>query len=163
MADFLFSVTEKNTLSQKIKTLTKSDYNALADSRVLERGESYFNHGAVYPNITIELGSIEAEVDGSEDYEVDLEQIGMDVFGACSCPYNFGGICKHLVAVLLHLQHNVGIQDLVKADITELVIQQQKQKQKDFEKYVKSLDKATLQKLVLELATEEFRREALEV
>ena len=62
MADLLFTVTEKQTFSKKIKTLTKSDYNALADRRVLERGESYFNNGAVYPNITIELGNIEAEV-----------------------------------------------------------------------------------------------------
>lgn len=162
MGDLLFTVTEKKTLSKKIKTLTKSDYNALADNRVLERGESYFNHGAVYPNITIELGNIEAEVDGSEDYEVSLEQVEMNVFGHCSCPYSFGGICKHLVAVLLHLQHNVRILDLAKADITKAVIQQQKQNKKDFEKYVKSLDKVTLQKLVLAFATDEFRQEILE-
>jgi uncharacterized Zn finger protein len=76
---------------------------ALATPESFARGRSYFDDGAV--SDLIRRGDrLTAEVEGSElaPYQVSIRLHGGGVADArCSCPYDWGGYCKHIVAVLL--------------------------------------------------------------
>jgi len=82
---------------------TAADIDELASASSVERGYDYFHSGAV-SEIVRRGDMIMAEVAGSSyrPYEV---QITLDENGIldadCSCPYDWGGYCKHIVAVLL--------------------------------------------------------------
>lgn len=84
-------------------TLTREQAIAGATSQSIERGEDYAAFGAVVS--AVRQGSVlrgEVEGSGYDPYTVVV------VFGArgveraeCTCPYDWGGHCKHIVAVLL--------------------------------------------------------------
>lgn len=84
-------------------TLTEAAVRDLARSQSYDRGEDYYEHGAVREVIR-RSSHLRAAVEGSqyEPYQVriELDETGI-VDTACSCPYDHGGICKHRVAVLL--------------------------------------------------------------
>jgi len=84
-------------------TLTETVVRELARPQSYDRGENYYDEGAVV-ELVRRGETIRAAVEGSqyEPYQVriDLEETGV-VDTACSCPYDHGGICKHRVAVLL--------------------------------------------------------------
>lgn len=46
---------------------------------------------------------MKAKVQGSQLYEVRLELDEPDFDAVCTCPYDWGGYCKHIVATLLKL------------------------------------------------------------
>jgi uncharacterized Zn finger protein len=84
-------------------TLTEAAVRELARPQSYDRGENYYDEGAVV-EIIRRGETLRAAVEGSqyEPYQVriDLDETGV-VDTACSCPYDHGGICKHRVAVLL--------------------------------------------------------------
>jgi uncharacterized Zn finger protein len=84
-------------------TVTESAVRDLARPQSYDRGENYYDEGAVL-EIAQRGERIRAAVAGSqyEPYQVriELDETGV-VDTACSCPYDHGGICKHRVAVLL--------------------------------------------------------------
>jgi hypothetical protein len=45
--------------------------------------------------------SLTAEVRGTRLYGVEIEVSGTEILADCSCPYDWGGYCKHIGAVLL--------------------------------------------------------------
>jgi hypothetical protein len=88
----------------------------LAGPRVVERGRAYFMQGRV----TIEAMSrstIEATVDGTDLYEVQLERVSSRSRGpfggidwSCSCPAaEDGSFCKHCVAVALTAEREFAV------------------------------------------------------
>lgn len=85
-------------------TFTEADIRAGASAQSFSRGVSYYNDGAVLK--VIGRGAlITAEVEGS-DYEPYEVTVKLDADGGidsadCTCPYDYGGYCKHIVAVLL--------------------------------------------------------------
>ena len=71
------------------------------------RGESYFRSGAVV-SLTQRQQSLQAEVEGNDvtPYRVTIDFDGGGVTHTdCTCPYSFGGWCKHIVATLLACIH----------------------------------------------------------
>ena len=84
-------------------TVTEAAIKRLARSKSYDRGENYYDQGAVI-DVTHRGDTLRGEVEGSqyEPYQVrvELDDTGI-VETACSCPYDHGGICKHRVAVLL--------------------------------------------------------------
>jgi uncharacterized Zn finger protein len=67
------------------------------------RGQAYCHEGAVGP-IVRRADTVQAEVAGSlpEPYHVTLLFTGpLEVRARCTCPYDWGGWCKHIVATLL--------------------------------------------------------------
>lgn len=67
-----------------------------------QRGEQYYQSGAVISLIQRD-SVLSAKVVGSDydPYEVQIEFEDGEIFAECSCPYDWGGWCKHIVAVLL--------------------------------------------------------------
>ncbi len=83
--------------------LTESLIRQNTTTESFKRGENYYRQGAVLK--VIRRGNlVQSYVEGSE-YEPYEVQITLDDRGVavatCSCPYDWGGWCKHIVAVLL--------------------------------------------------------------
>ncbi len=94
-------------------TFTESDIRSLATAQSFARGENYYHDGAV-SDLTLRGNQITARVAGS-DYEpyrvnVTLDADGRIAAAACTCPYDWGGYCKHIVAVLLAALHGSDIE-----------------------------------------------------
>src|SRR5689334_17919049 len=84
-------------------TLTEAQLRAITSPESLRRGREYYQRGAV-ESLARRGNRLEAEVQGS-DYEpyqvtVTLGPTGVVAEG-CTCPYDWGGACKHVVAALL--------------------------------------------------------------
>lgn len=77
------------------------------DDSVLSRGLAYFREGLVTQCEEITVGKYEAVVEGTDDYVVRIDlKDGMVGACSCDCPYDFGPICKHVVAVCFHLRQD---------------------------------------------------------
>ena len=85
--------------------ITEKTIREMANAKSFARGKEYYHDGAV--SDVIRRGNrITAEVEGSDLYEVTIVLDDGDVAEArCTCPYDFDGYCKHVVAVLLKLVH----------------------------------------------------------
>ncbi|MCX6028182.1 MAG: SWIM zinc finger family protein [Chloroflexi bacterium] len=91
---------------------TEADIRAGATSQSFERGSSYHHSGAV--SDVVRRGNVlTAQVAGSEDapYEIAVTLLDDGGIGSatCTCPYDWGGYCKHIVAVLLTALHEDAI------------------------------------------------------
>lgn len=88
--------------------ITRKQIQARAGSKSFSRGEKYYNGGAISHTIRREQ-TIEARCRGSypDPYRVQatLNDSGI-VWTACSCPYDWGGDCKHIIAMLLTYADN---------------------------------------------------------
>ncbi|NKQ35442.1 MAG: SWIM zinc finger domain-containing protein [Chloroflexi bacterium] len=89
--------------------LTENDIREAATGQSFDRGYSYYRNEYVLE--VVRRGDIvTAEVEGSQyqPYEVEiiLNEDGSLAHAYCDCPYDWGGYCKHIVAVLLTLIHD---------------------------------------------------------
>lgn len=76
-----------------------------ANDKSWQRGVAYYNGGCV--NRVCQRGqSITAQVRGNRTYRVaiDFDAEGLNS-ADCSCPYDWGGYCKHIIATLLFCLH----------------------------------------------------------
>lgn len=64
------------------------------------RGEDYVDE---VHKLTKKGNTYTAQVYGSDTYHVTIETSTFDANAFCSCPYDWGGICKHVVAVGLNI------------------------------------------------------------
>lgn len=112
--------------------LTESEIARGANSSSFEKGYNYYQNGYVL-EITQRGEQITAEVEGSEyqPYQVQVTvKDGNIVTANCSCPYDWGGYCKHIVAVLLRYVHesdSVEQQEPLPALLADLTAEQLKQ------------------------------------
>ena len=86
-----------------IPGLTRSTIRAYSSDQSFARGENYYRSGAVR-SVQKRDGWVDGRVAGSsaELYRVDIRPDPSDIPHAiCSCPYDWGGWCKHIVAVML--------------------------------------------------------------
>lgn len=90
-------------MPEAMPSLTEDDIRALASSQSFERGIDYYRSGALFD--TRQVGSeLRAHCRGSSytPYRVSAQLGPGGVMAVhCTCPYDWGGICKHLVALLL--------------------------------------------------------------
>jgi uncharacterized Zn finger protein len=86
--------------------ITEKMIRERANAKSFARGKEYFRDGAV-SDVTRRGNRVTAEVEGSDLYEVTIElgdEVDDPVAGAeCTCPYDWDGYCKHIVAVLFKL------------------------------------------------------------
>jgi uncharacterized Zn finger protein len=92
---------------EKLPRLTEAMVRALANDKSFARGKGYYLEGAVSETTRQGL-ELRGECAGSEyepyEISVTLTNGGVAVT-SCTCPYEYGGICKHKVALLLTYAH----------------------------------------------------------
>jgi hypothetical protein len=81
--------------------LRKSHITQLATSQSFDRGKAYFDNGAI-ENPVRQGNTIWADCHGTEVYypRATLANPGIES-SSCTCPYDWDGLCKHQVALLL--------------------------------------------------------------
>lgn len=83
------------------------EFEHQVDETILERGFDYFEKRYVTDVTAVGDGMYEITVEGSDTYTVRLNIQGNIVTELeCDCPYDWGPICKHMVAALFYLQKN---------------------------------------------------------
>jgi len=84
-----------------------TEFELHIDETILNRGLQYYKKGLVNEPEEVAIGEYEAIVEGTEPYNVHLT-IKNEVITehVCSCPYDMGPVCKHVVAVVFHLLQN---------------------------------------------------------
>jgi hypothetical protein len=116
--------------------------------RILERGLEYYSDGQVE---TLEYDGTRwiAEVSGSDDYQVrvTLSETGDIIDSDCDCPYDFGPICKHQVAVFYALK------DKPLKKLKNKV----RKRQGALEEVIHGLDQSTLAAFILDYASRNKR------
>ena len=69
--------------------------------------ESSYDRGRSYKDSVRKLkkdgNTYTAKVDGSETYQIEIVDSSSGIQADCTCPYNYDGICKHIVAVGLNI------------------------------------------------------------
>ncbi|HEY1350311.1 MAG TPA: hypothetical protein VGF67_11875 [Ktedonobacteraceae bacterium] len=84
---------------------SETQLTAYATPQIVERGRAYYTQGRV-TSLVCRGTTLFAEVEGSEElaYQVccTFEQDG-SIVARCTCPYDWGGWCKHIVAACLAL------------------------------------------------------------
>ncbi len=81
-----------------LETLTEADFRNLLREKSLHRAREYI-HRVLNP---VRSGkTLTASVQGSLLYEVEIDVEPDGIYARCTCPYNWGGYCKHIGAVLL--------------------------------------------------------------
>jgi uncharacterized Zn finger protein len=83
--------------------LTEAVIRAGANDKSFQRGRELFRGGAI-SNAAIQGHTLSGECEGNESpfYKVRAELDDDGIRSAtCTCPYDFGGYCKHIVALLI--------------------------------------------------------------
>ena len=134
--------------------ISLNEFEQIIDERILKRGLSYFKGGAITDFSEISTGEYEAIVLGTEEYTVQLKiSNNIIVEHNCDCPYDMGPVCKHVVAVIFHLQQD------------ELELNQsnsskpKKKKTKSISQQVKELLKAVSHKELIEFVEENSKKD----
>jgi hypothetical protein len=83
--------------------LKPAQIRAKASTRSYSRGQSYAASGSV-ESLTFQGGRWSARVHGTQAYTVEISGKPDSIGASCSCPYDRGGLCKHVVAVLLTIR-----------------------------------------------------------
>jgi len=140
------------SVADYIAALTEDEIQEFCGITIFRRGKDYENH-AIEEIEYVHENKIEAEVTGSELYDVVIEKKDSKIVATCSCPFE-GEMCKHTVAVLLFA---------IKRKNKSCKIPEMKdlQKQKDskeqiFHRHLESLSNEELMKLVKKFAPQSF-------
>jgi len=81
------------------------DIKKLCTETSFVRGLEYFHMGNV-TNLEQFGNKITATVEGTRDYTVTIRTDKKTITATCTCPYDWGGYCKHIVATLIALSEN---------------------------------------------------------
>ena len=107
------------------------------DPKIVDRGYDYFMHGLVYNLENVSHGMWRAKVNGTVPYQVEIhveDENDREIKSwQCSCPYDYGPVCKHVAATLFAM---------VEVDHTEWVNSLEKPQTTRFEK-IKTIFKNT--------------------
>ena len=82
--------------------ITTACIRATVTEQSYDRGVDYY-HARTVESATLRGNQLFASVQGSEwdPYQVRVTFAESDFTASCTCPYDWGGYCKHVVAVLL--------------------------------------------------------------
>jgi uncharacterized Zn finger protein len=96
--------TNKDTLTGFFAQISLSEIRQACGGTIYERGKEYYESGCIR-EVTLETPQkLVAEVSGSDEYTVEIECKKPHITARCDCPYDYGIICKHIAAVLIHGQ-----------------------------------------------------------
>ncbi len=103
--------------------ITEAAIRAKVTEQSYDRGVDYY-HAATVESATIRGNQLFAAVQGSEwdPYQVGITFSDADFTASCTCPYDWGGYCKHVVAALLTVSDdNSPIPVVVKPPVADLL------------------------------------------
>lgn len=83
--------------------LTEAIIRSLSTPQSFERGKRYYRSGAVYNTArqgSVLTGECEGSIAPAYRLRIELDEAGVSS-AYCTCPYDMGGCCKHIVALLL--------------------------------------------------------------
>ena len=131
------------------------EFEQIIDESILKRGLAYFKQGAITSFSEISNGAYEAIVSGTEDYTVQLEvENNVIIEHNCDCPYDMGAVCKHVVAVIFHLQQDeLALNESVPNSL------EKKKKTKSVNQQVKELLKAISHNELMEFVEENCKKD----
>lgn len=89
--------------------MTLNDFEKDFPQAILQRGKKYYVSGAVQSVEKIAVNTYQADVYGSDLYEVtvELDAAKRVTNISCDCPYDMGAYCKHEAAVLYLLREHI--------------------------------------------------------
>jgi len=92
------------------KELIRKFISFYTSSRVEQRGRRLYKSGAIKSiEYDKKTDTYYAQVEGSKLYKTRVRGVLKgDITTSCTCPFDWGLVCKHTVAVLLHIQNNKG-------------------------------------------------------
>lgn len=94
-------------MSEEMPRITEDAVRELATAQSFERGVDYYEGGAIFD--TVRQGKTLRACCYGSSYEPYQVSATVDLRGLvnlyCTCPYDWGGICKHLVALALTWIH----------------------------------------------------------
>jgi uncharacterized Zn finger protein len=95
-----------------LKELIKRHINFYTSSEVINRGRKLYENDKVFFDEYIEkTDSWKFTVEGSQKYNVLIKGVNnKDIQTSCTCPFDWGSICKHTVAALHFVSDNLGEQ-----------------------------------------------------
>ncbi len=131
-----------------------NEFEQLIEEKILKRGLSYFKGDAITDFSEISNGEYEALVSGTEEYTIQLKVSNNTITEHnCDCPYDMGPICKHIVAVIFHLQQD-------ELELNQLNISKpKKEKTKSVAQQVKELLKVISHKELIEFVQENSKKD----
>ena len=93
-------------MAPSLPPLKESQVRSLATEKSFERGQRYYRNGTI-SNPTLQGNRLWANCEGSMTYypSATLGPQGVEA-SDCTCPYDWGGLCKHQVALLLTYIHD---------------------------------------------------------
>ena len=103
--------------------ITEDELRAKVTEQSYGRGVDYYHSGTV-ESATLRGNRLFAAVQGSEwdPYQVGVTFSGADFTASCTCHYDWGGYCKHVVAALLTVSdENNPIPVVVKPPVADLI------------------------------------------
>ena len=82
------------------------NFEKIVEHQIIGRGYSYYENDSIEDIEQVEKGEFVATVRGSEEYSVTMK---MDdklnlISHSCDCPYDWGTVCKHEVAVMFYIR-----------------------------------------------------------
>ncbi len=124
------------------------------DETILKRGYSYFKKGLVSKCDEISPHQYEAIVEGSEDYTVNLTvKKGAVTEHVCDCPYDMGPVCKHVAAVIFHIQRETLAIDITKKQTTKKAKPRKKSAKKQIKELLEQIPHEDLKHFIIEKAS----------
>jgi hypothetical protein len=91
-------------MGEQLDHLTEGDIQARCSETSFERGRGYYTGGAIRGRVRLDDG-LETRVSGTYTYRVTVREGPGGLVTWCTCPYDWGGDCKHIVATLLAWLH----------------------------------------------------------
>ncbi|MBI2564713.1 SWIM zinc finger family protein [Candidatus Woesearchaeota archaeon] len=118
-------------MTQILHSLSEKNIQSLCGNVIYQRGKEYFIDKRVR-RIRFDGNTVIAEVVGNDVYEVEISGLNsvkklQELNCSCSCPYE--GLCKHVVAVLIHLYKNktkrgvknIGLDSVTKDELVQII------------------------------------------
>jgi hypothetical protein len=85
--------------------LTLDNFKQAISPEILDRGRRYYTRGHVVDLSLDDEAEWSAVVEGTELYDVRVVQAGSgQLLASCTCPYDYGPICKHIAATLYAIE-----------------------------------------------------------
>lgn len=140
-------------------------YEHLFTEKSLDRAYEYVDY---IENVRLSQNGISCKVEGSYPYKVKITWDENDYTElSCTCPYDYGGYCKHIAAVLMYLEDELNdMEDIEFSDSTDNTddvidvvekphASKKKKKKPKWQEIIENLSKEELQALIIEYANDD--------